>query len=208
VSTIRSAPLSIRALLAVAVVAAAASVAACDAEEVGAAAVVGDERYTISELQSDVEAIADLPDSPVDLRGENVAEAQTNLIGMNIASALYDRMAAQEGVEVTEAQIDQFIDEWMAAQVPDGNIEPVLAQMYMTPDSLRDAVRTQLLIGELGAVYGNDEAAFGEAFVSASDAAGVEINPRYGEWDGTQLVPASGSVSVPLDGVGQAPTAP
>ena len=61
-----------------------------------------------------------------------------------------------------------------------------------------DAVRQVLTIGELG---GSE--AYAEAITTAAEEVGVEVNPRYGTWDGIQVVDQSGSISMPVDGLTQ-----
>lgn len=207
VSTTRRVRLSTRALSAAAVVAVGAGLVACDSDEIGAAAVVGDERYTVAELQNDVEAIADMPGSTLDLNGD-LASIQSELITERVQYVLFEHLAQEENVEVTEASIDTYIDEQIASQAPDGELDTLLAQNNFTRERLRPWVRITITVNELYATYDENPETLDEAVAATADELGVKVNPRYGEWDGNRLVPASGSVSVPQEGVASASPTP
>lgn len=186
-----------RVLAALAVPAALIGLTGCDSDEVGAAAIVGDERITVSELQDHAREIVELPGSP----DVDIAELQTELIMRDVQGAVLDEMAQEHDIEISEAQVDTFIDEQVVSQAPDGDVEAFAAQNRFTPDGLREFVRThQLLAQQLIAEFDNDTDRFNEAFIATAEELGVEVNPRYGEWEGVELNPISGSVSVPADG--------
>lgn len=178
----------------------AASVTACDAEQVGAAAVVGDERITVTELQDQVREVARVSGGDVTSDQSNV---QATVLNRLINNQLGDTVAELADVTVTEAEIDEYIDEQLLSQAPDGDLTPVLARNLLSEDTLRDAVREALLVEKVG---GSD--AYVELLAEASDEEGVEVNPRYGDWTGTMLdSEASGSISVPAAELAQdAPT--
>jgi hypothetical protein len=166
------------------------ALAACDAGQVGAAAVVGGERITVTELQDHVrEVVALMP-------GEEATGDQRNtqltVLNRMIAFRLLDRVAADAGITVTEAEVDQFIADQLVPQVPEGDLTPLLAQNLLTEDTLRDAVREVLVLQQVG-----QEAYLG-ALVDVSEQVGVEVNPRYGTWTGAGIEDVSGSVSVPV----------
>lgn len=171
----------------------AVALAACDADQVGAAAVVGDDRITVAELQDHARDVVEMsPDT--DVTGDQ-AELQRGLLNRMISFRLADRVARDTGITISEADIDQFIAEQLIPQTPDGDLTPLLAQNWLTEETLRDAVRQVLTIEQLG---GNE--AYAEAVTAAAEEVGVEVNPRYGTWDGMQVVAQSGSISTPLDG--------
>lgn len=169
----------------------AVALAACDTDQVGAAAVVGDDRITVAELQDHAREVVEVsPDA--EITGDQ-AELQRGLLNRMISFRLNDQVARDTGVTISEADIDQFIDEQLIPQTPDGDLTPLLAQNLLTEQTLRDAVRQVLTIEELG---GSE--AYAEAITTAAEQVGVEVNPRYGTWDGVQLVQESGSISVPV----------
>ena len=113
-------------------------------------------------------------------------------------------VAADEGVEVSEAEIDVLIDEQVTSQAPDGDIGPLLAQNNLTETSLRPFVRDQLtatkLIDELG---GQEELV--QVLTEKADEIGVTVSPRYGTWNGVVLEQSSGSISEPESGSAETP---
>jgi peptidyl-prolyl cis-trans isomerase SurA len=170
----------------------AVALAACDANQVGAAAVVGGERITVAELQEHTREVVEV--TGADATGDQ-AEIQLGVLNRMISFQLNDQVARDAGITITEAQIDEFIADQLIPQTPEGDLTPLLAQNWLTEDTLRDAVRQVLTIEEIG---GSE--AYVEAISAAAQELGVEVNPRYGTWDGTQVAQASGSISVPVTG--------
>lgn len=163
---------------------------ACDADQVGAAAVVGGDRITVSELQDHVrEVVAVMPDA--DATGDQ-RNTQLTVLNRMIGFQLRDQIAADAGISVTEAEIDEFIAEQLIPQAPDGDLTPLLAQNLLTEETLREAVREVLVLERVGG-----QEAYLQALFEASEQVGVEVNPRYGTWAGAGIEDVSGSVSVP-----------
>jgi hypothetical protein len=174
---------------------AAVSLAACSTDQIGAAAVVGDDRITVDELQEQVRDLADsLPDS-AGATGDQSA-AQHAILQRLIQSELLAAVGADEGVEVSDADVDAFIEERVVAQAPGGDIGPLLAQSNLTETSLRDFVRDQLTADELIERLGGQEQLI-DALIEKVDEIGVTVSPRYGTWDGVTLEESSGSISEP-----------
>ncbi|HEX2363230.1 MAG TPA: SurA N-terminal domain-containing protein [Jiangellaceae bacterium] len=176
-------------------VAATVGLTACNTAEIGAAAVVGDVRITVAELQEQVRELADsLPDSAGATGDQSIA--QHAILQRMIQSELLALVAAEEGVEVSEADIDAYIDEQVLSQAPDGDIGPLLAQNNLTEDSLRDAVRDQLMAAAMTERLGGQEQLV-EVLTAKADEIGVTVSPRYGTWNGIVLEQSSGSISEP-----------
>lgn len=175
-------------------------VTACDAEQLGAAAVVGGERITVMELQDEVREVTRVAGRDVTADQSTV---QATVLNRMINHRLGDTVAELADVTVTEAEVDEFIAEQLRPQAPEGDLTQLLAQNLLTEDSLRYAVREALLIEKVG---GND--AYVELLAEASEKDGVEVSPRYGTWTGTMLdTEVSGSISVPAAELAQdAPT--
>ncbi len=176
-------------------VVAAASLTACETNEIGAAAVVGDDRITIGELQDRVRDFTDsIPDESA--AGADPAVLQQALLDRMIRHDLLEQLARDEGIEVSEADIDTFIDEQVEGPAPDGDITDLLAQSALTDNTLREAVRDVLIQQELVDELG-DEEAYTEALAEKSEEIGVKVSPRYGTWNDGSLEATSGSISEP-----------
>ena len=180
-----------------------ASLAACNTEQIGAAAVVGDARITVAELQEQVSELADsLPDSAGAIGDQSAA--QHTILERMIQSMLLAAVAADEGVEVSEAEIDAYIDEQVVSQAQDGDIGPLLAQNNLTETSLRPFVRDQLIATKLIEELGGQEVLI-QAITEKADEIGVTVSPRYGTWNGVVLEQSSGSISEPESGSAETP---
>jgi hypothetical protein len=167
---------------------------ACDSDEIGAAAVVGDERITIDELQ---DRVLDFTDSvPDDASDVDPATLQQALLDRMIRHELLEQLARDEGIEVSEADIDTFIEEQVVGPAPEGDITDLLAQSALTDNTLREAVRDVLIQQELVERLGGEQA-YNEALVEKSEEIGVKVSPRYGTWTEAGLEATSGSISEP-----------
>jgi SurA N-terminal domain len=183
-----------RAVAAVLCMLATVPLAACNTEQIGAAAVVGEERISVAELQEQVRDLGEsLPDGAA--TGDQ-SVVQHEILQRMIRSELIAAVARDEGVEVSEAEVDAFIEEQIRPQAPDGDLGPLLAQNNLTEDSLRTSVRDQLVATELIARLGGERELI-ERLTEKADELGVEVSPRYGRWDGIVLEQSSGSISTP-----------
>jgi hypothetical protein len=187
-----------RILAAVACVTAAGVLTACDADTAGAAAVVGGDPISIRELQDQVRDVTVSSPEGGEPTGDQT-EVQQTLLERMIQHELLAAVGRDEGIEVTEAEIDAFIDEQVLAQAPDDDIGPLLAQNALTEDTLREFVRDQLVAQSLIDRFGGQEQLI-EALTEKADEIGVDVNPRYGTWSDIFLEPSSGSISEPAGG--------
>ena len=176
--------------------AAALALTACDTQQIGAAAVVGDERISVVQLQDEVVAFTDsLPEAQA-ATGDSAALQQA-LLERKIRHELLSVLAEQEGIEVSEADVDRFLADFAAQQ--GGDLSAFYAQNGFTPESVRPAVQDELVRQELLRTLGSDEAIF-QRLDEVAQEVGVEVNPRYGSWNGAALDRTTGSISEPADG--------
>jgi hypothetical protein len=101
-------------------------------------------------------------------------------------------LAEQRELEVTPAQVDELL---ATLEQQAGSPEEVLAfqlQNSYTDEGLRRAATDALVERQLGA--SSEEAA--QVIAEFSDEVGVDVNPRFGSWEGTSLQPGTGSISV------------
>jgi hypothetical protein len=174
---------------------AAISLAACDTDQIGAAAVVGGERITISELQDEAKAVAELAGG--EATGDQ-SELQQTILNGKIQHRMLSAAGAEVGASVSEAQVDTFIQDQFLAQRPDADLNDLLVEFSLTESGFREAVHDQLLYGEIVGAAGDETAAV--ALVEGvADELEIEVNPRYGEWAGLGLSAVSGSISEPSD---------
>ncbi|ONK13772.1 SurA N-terminal domain-containing protein [Streptomyces sp. MP131-18] len=166
----------------------------------GAAAVVGNEKITVSTVQSQVETVRDAQRAQPE--GDQLVSATPGLTRDTVEFLVYaqvlEHAARDAGVEVTRrdvqaarAQTEQSIGGAdaleQAALMPQGGTP-------MAGDEQIDRMlRIQLLFQGLAQALGAAPDASGVQQVAATlaetaDEVGVEINPRYGTWDAEAVV--------------------
>ncbi|MFF9277595.1 SurA N-terminal domain-containing protein [Streptomyces griseosporeus] len=185
------------ALLLSAAIAAAPLLTACgnDAHP-GAAAVVGDQRITVAQLESRVnevraaqrEAVPDQAQYARVVAG-TAGLTRDTLHGMVLDRVLH-RAAEDAGVTVTRRDVQQLRSQ-LEGQVGGAKaLETAWLQQYgVPPQRLEDNLRLQAEAQKLAAALGTrtDQPAFWAALSKASKELGVEVNPRYGSWDAQKV---------------------
>jgi SurA N-terminal domain len=166
---------------------------ACGGSEVGAAAVVGGERITVSSVQDRAQAFLDTTPDP---SGIDTGALQRRILQQDVRHVLLSGLAADENVTVSEADVDDFLDQLAAVQ--GGDLTQFKLDEGFTDDSLRAAVRDELMRSALAEDLGSDEAVE-EAVAARAEEIGVTLNRRYGTWEGNQLVEGTGAISSVLD---------
>lgn len=178
---------------------AAVTLTACDSDQIGAAAVVGGERITVEDLQAKAQEIVDIPGSGLE-DTRDLTQLQRDLLGREILARVMRQAAEDQGLDVTDAQVDDLVAQELDGLPEDQDVDAALAQSTFTLESFREAARTQLIAEGLTG-EGGDQTALVEAVNTATDELGVEVNPRYGEWgENFAVEELSGSISTPADG--------
>ncbi|MFF3740337.1 SurA N-terminal domain-containing protein [Streptomyces sp. NPDC002566] len=180
-------------LLSAAIVAAGPLLTACGNEaHPGAAAVVGGQRISVSQLEERVDEVraAQRAAVPDDARYAQVVArtgtlARDTLHGMILDQVLH-RAAADAGVTVSRKEV-QAMRAGLEQQAGGAKgLETTWLQQYgIPPQRLDDNLRLQLEAQKLAARLGADtsQPAFWKALSKASQDLGVDLNPRYGDWD-------------------------
>ncbi|WP_432135486.1 MULTISPECIES: SurA N-terminal domain-containing protein [unclassified Streptomyces] len=180
-------------LLSAAIVAAGPLLTACgnDAHP-GAAAVVGDERITVAQLESRVNEVRAAQRSAVTDDAQYAqAVAQTGsltrdtLHGMVLDQVL-QRAADDAGVTVSRKEIQQMRAGLEQQAGGAKGLEMAWLQQYgVPPQRLDENLRLQLQARKLAQALGTDtnRPEFWTALSEASQELGVDLNPRYGNWD-------------------------
>lgn len=195
----RARPLGRAAALAVAGLA----LAACaQLEQAGAAAVVGGQRISVTQVQQ--EATDYLDALPADLRVQaeaDTAQLQGRVLARLIDARVVGEVAREQGVDVSDGDIDRFVEEQLPAIASDqgfGDVESFLASRGLTTESARSVVYSTLVRDALVAQEGSEDAAQ-QVVDDVVERLSVEVNPRYGSWDGG-LVAGTGSISTAAEG--------
>jgi SurA N-terminal domain len=207
------------------------ALAGCGAAKVGTAAVVGDERISITQLQANVERILaerdaseaapGTPGSAAPDRSDVTSgELTRQLLGRMIQSRLLEVVAADLGVPpVTDGQVDQALAQ-LRTESGQRFIDQRAVELSIARRDVREYVRAETLavavLRKLGPEPRTQEqldalqARLGQELAKAERKVGVTVNPRYGRWDSTtrQIVPVEDGLTEPGAGATPAPTAP
>ncbi|WSQ09734.1 SurA N-terminal domain-containing protein [Streptomyces sp. NBC_01231] len=181
------------ALLLSAAIAAAPLLTACgnDAHP-GAAAVVGDQRITVAQLENRVSEVRDAQRAavPDEAQYQQVIAKTGTLTRDTLHNMVLDqvlhRAADDEGVTVSRMEIQQMR---AGLEQQTGGAEALetawLQQYGIAPERLEENLRLQLEAQKLAAKLGTDtrDPAFWSVLTKASKELGVDLNPRYGTWD-------------------------
>ncbi|MER8009310.1 SurA N-terminal domain-containing protein [Streptomyces sp. NPDC094149] len=180
-------------LLTAAIAAAAPLLTACGSDShPGAAAVVGDQRITVGQLQNRVNEVRAAQRAAVanDAQYKQAVAQTGSLTRDTLHNMVLDRVlhrAAQDnGVAVTTKEIQQMRT-GLEQQVGGSKaLETAWLQQYgVAPRRLDDSLRLQLEAQKLAQTLGTDTSkpAFWSALSKASNELHVDLNPRYGSWD-------------------------
>ena len=171
----------------------------------GAAAQVGDETISVSYLQEQLEEILNQAapggqgqpgaGAPADLSAAELTENQRGLLQQLIYDAVIVATGDRLGVRASQAAVDKVKGEIKAQQV------------FIPSDMIDDFARWVALRRELGTrLLGKAPASqqdqakadelLGQEMTKTSREIGVTVNPRYGTWNGSQLV-AGGQLVTP-----------
>jgi len=179
-------------LLSAAIVAAPLLTACGSDAHPGAAAVVGDQRITVAQLETRVNEVRDaqraaLPDDAqyAQAIAKTGTLARDTLHGMVLDQVLH-RAAEDAGITVTRKEIQTMRTSLEQQAGGSKALETAWLQQYgVAPERLDDNLRLQLEAQKLAAALGTDtsQPAFWAALSKASKELDVDLNPRYGTWD-------------------------
>jgi outer membrane murein-binding lipoprotein Lpp len=158
----------------------------------GAAAVVGGQRITVSQLENRVSEVRAAQRAAVtDDTQYAQAIAQTGTLtrdtlhGMVLDRVLH-RAAEDAGITVTRREVQEMRSGLEQQAGGAKGLETAWLQQYgIPPQRLDENLRLQLEAQKLATKLGTDtsQPAFWAALSKASTDLGVDLNPRYGDWD-------------------------
>ncbi|MFF3719915.1 SurA N-terminal domain-containing protein [Streptomyces prasinus] len=180
-------------LLTAALTAAAPLLTACgnDAHP-GAAAVVGGQRITVSQLENRVDEIREAQQAAVpDEAQYQQAVARTggltrDTLHSMVLDRVLERAARDAGVTVTLKEIQRMRSGLEEQAGGAEELESAWLQQYgVPPERIDDNFRLQLQAQKLAQRLGTDTSRpeFWQALSEASKKLDVDLNPRYGTWD-------------------------
>lgn len=132
-----------RALAAVVVVG--AVISGCGGpSQAGTAVFIGGEAVPLERVQSKLDTALAKPDqlAQITARGGTTADLARSIVTREVLHDLLERRAAEDGIVVTDAQVDALIAE-------SGGAEAILAEAFFDLATLREIVRDELIAAEL-----------------------------------------------------------
>ncbi|MBZ6107493.1 SurA N-terminal domain-containing protein [Streptomyces olivaceus] len=158
----------------------------------GAAAVVGDQRITVSQLENRVDEVREAQRAAVPDDGQyqqvvarSGALTRDTLHGMVLDRVLHSA-AADAHVSVSRKEVQAMRGDLEDQAGGAEQLETVWLQQYgVAPGRLDDNLRVQLEAQKLAESLGTDTSRpeFWQALSKASDKLDIDLNPRYGAWD-------------------------
>jgi hypothetical protein len=162
----------------------------------GQAAVSADFRIAQSEIADDVSLVLAGQGQPPGAPPAGLATATAQRVVQNRLIASY---AEKNGIELTQTQVEQSLEQLASENGGQDALNALALQSGIPTEALEDTVRTTLLITAIGLKVNptGDAQAKGDstrvALAEYSAAIDLEVAPRYGTWDDTQLSIVPGS---------------
>lgn len=179
--------------------------AACSPTHAGAAAVVGDQRLPVSQVQDEVQQISQ--EAP---GISSQSQLSRSIVGRWVYGELLDGIAQRQGITVSQGEIDQRIAQVKAQAGSDAAFAQIVANAGTSMEHLDDLVKliiqrdkiVQKISQEqnVGSDQNAQEKAFLEVLAKQRSREQVSVNPRFGKlntstYDITPLV--SGGLAQP-----------
>ncbi|MGW3336750.1 SurA N-terminal domain-containing protein [Streptomyces sp. NPDC001009] len=158
----------------------------------GAAAVVGGQRITVSQLESRVNEVRAAQRAEVSDQAQyqQVLASTGSLTRDTLHNMVLDqvlhRAARDQGVTVTRKEVQRMRSDLEKQAGGDKQLRAAWLQKYgIAPERLDDNLGLQIEAQKLAAKLGTDtsQPPFWDALSKASKALHIDVNPRYGAWD-------------------------
>ncbi|QFQ97952.1 hypothetical protein F9278_19000 [Streptomyces phaeolivaceus] len=194
-------------LLSVAITAAAPLLTACGSDaHPGAAAVVGDDRITVAQLENRVNEVrtaqraASTDESQYQQVVAQSSALTRNTLNSMVLEKVLDQALTDADVTVTRKEVQGYRSDLEAQAGGAEALETAYLQRYsVAPEQLDESLRSDVEVQKLSAALGADlntqegGVAFWKALSEASKKLDVDLNPRYGSWG---VDPTSGRVGL------------
>lgn len=164
---------------------------ACEPNQLGAAAIVEDQRITVTEVQSYLEDVREERakfNLPTDL-GPDAARLE---VERRVLDLVFEQAARELGIAITEADVEETR---AAEERPAAELAELAAQNNLTEETLDQLYRRftieRRISEEIDKQFPNaDETRLNEEFakrlVAIAQSMTIRINPRYGSFDPQQ----------------------
>lgn len=196
-------------------------VSACGAVQMGAAAIVGNQRITQSTLDAQV---SNFNDAAAKYPGQvqlPAAQVPSYVLSWLIRFSIEDRMSSRAGITLSHAQIQAgtaSVKQQITAQGV--SLDVGLLDNGVPPQMLTDLGQYQAQLyafaakangGKLPTTQAQNNtvtAALTKAECTAAKSLNIEVNPQYGRFDYTKYMVVSGTPATPLSAPAGPPAKP
>ncbi len=165
-----------------------AALSACGPNQLGAAALVDDQRITVSEVQQTLTDVRELRER-FDLPTALGAEAARLEVERRVLDLVFERAAADLGIRVTPGDVaaargaeDRSEDE-IARLAAENNVSLTSLDELYRRFTLEQKISERVAKLNPGASENQLSAAFAERLVTTAKRMQIKINPRYGVFD-------------------------
>ncbi|HWG00233.1 MAG TPA: SurA N-terminal domain-containing protein [Trebonia sp.] len=201
---------------AVAAAGACVMLSACSSVQMGAAAIVGNQRITQSALDTQVSNLKQAASGSQGQVQLTAAQMPQAVLGWLIKFSIEDRAAAAAGISVSQSQIqqgtadiEQQAGQYASQQGGGGSAQAILLSSGISPQMLPDlgkyqaqelALAARANGGKLPTTTAQDNAvtaALTKSSCQAAKSLNIKVNPQFGRLDYTQfsVVPTSDTLS-------------
>lgn len=165
-------------------------------DRAGAAVIVEGQRYTDEQLGADFVAITKAlgkQDAP-----GTMDDINRNFISIFIADAVTKIAAEQQGVEIDKAAVGKLRRSIEKQLGGEQQLEAYAASKGIAPSMLWTVLRNSVLTTDIGAkliggTNTDDQYAAAQKYILAlAKTLDVEVSPRYGDWDPSQMAAVAG----------------
>lgn len=170
------------------------SVGACGGgQAAGAAAVLGDERVTVSQVSEALTEVNEGRGLPANTANATVVQSNVQRL---VRANLVEQGAQRLGVSVPEGALDRELLTLITNAGSQEALDAALLQSDIPPSALAAEVQVSLLLNEIGVALAPEadqevrNTLVFEYLVALSNELGVSVSTRFGSWDAAQLAVA------------------
>jgi len=178
-----------------------AVLAACSPVQAGAAAIVGDQRITVSSLDTQVSNLQEAAKPYGSTLPITTAQMPSEVLSWLIRFEIMDQVAASNGINVTDAQAQQGLSSLSSVASSNGftstaellianGVPPQLFQQLGTWEAQQEAFALKQNGGKEPTTTAEQSAftaAYTKAQCQAAKSLDIKVSPQYGRLDYTQL---------------------
>lgn len=165
-----------------------AALSACGPSQLGAAAIVDDQRITVSDVQQTLKDVRELRERYA-LPAKLGADAARLEVERRVLDRVFERAATDLGITITPGDVAQARDaedrspEEIARLAAENNVSLASLDELYRRFTLERKISDQVAKLNPGATQAQLSAAFAERLVATAKRMQIKINPRYGVFD-------------------------